>query len=216
MAILTLRVIDGCDRGRSYEGLTVPITIGREEGNAVQLNDERISRFHVKIQEEEDQLIITDLESTNGTKVNGQHIHLRILRRGDMIGIGRSLLIYGTRDEIDAQLRQQLAASENADGTLLAEDQALLGLEFDWENASPDAPVHSMTPPELPAGMSPSQAARLAELLDYLHLRMRGLIHSVSETGDDEKLTVNLQQWHNLVDLESRVAEYIRKIGEPG
>jgi hypothetical protein len=211
MTHLTFRVIDGCDCGLVYENLSVPVTIGREEGNAIQLNDERISRFHVKIQQEDDQLIITDLESTNGTRVNGQDIRLRILRHGDMIGIGRSLLLYGSRDEIDFQLREL-----DVDGTLMADSENLLGIEFDWDNTSPDAPIHSSIPPQLPSGLSPGQAARLVEMLDYMHLRIRGLVHSVSETGDSQQLTVNLQQWHNLVDLQSRLAEYIRTIGDPG
>ena len=212
MVSLTLRVIDGCDRGRVYEGLTVPVTIGREEGNAVQLNDERISRFHVKIQQEDDELIITDLESTNGTRVNGQDIRLRILRHGDMIGVGRSLLLYGSRPEIDLEFSQL-----DADGTLMADSKNLLGVEFDWEDVSPDASIHSAIPPELPTGLSPGQAARLAEVLDYMHLRMRGLIHSVLATGDGQWLTEDSQrQWQNLLDLEGRLGEYIRKIGDPG
>ena len=48
MATITLRVLDGADRGRSYDELGTPVTIGREEGNSIQLNDERVSRFHVK------------------------------------------------------------------------------------------------------------------------------------------------------------------------
>lgn len=211
MTLLTFRVIDGCDCGLVYENLPVPVTIGREEGNAIQLNDERISRFHVKIQQEDDELIVTDLESTNGTRVNGQDIRLRILRHGDMIGIGRSLLLYGSRDEIDLQLREL-----DVDGTLMADSENLLGIQFDWDNTSPDAPIHSSIPPQLPSGLTPGQAARLVEMLDYMHLRIRGLVYSVSETGDSQQLTVNLQQWHNLVDLQSRLAEYIRTIGDPG
>ena len=67
MAHITLRVLDGADRGRVYDQMTVPITIGREEGNNIQLNDERVSRFHLKIQEDQGKLVLTDLESTNGT-----------------------------------------------------------------------------------------------------------------------------------------------------
>ncbi|HEV3023742.1 MAG TPA: FHA domain-containing protein, partial [Pirellulales bacterium] len=90
MALITLRILDGADRGRTFDGLQTPVTIGREEGNSVQLNDERVSRFHLKIQEDQDKLVLTDLESTNGTKVNGEDIQLRILRVGDMISVGRS------------------------------------------------------------------------------------------------------------------------------
>ena len=80
---ITLRVLDGADRGKTFDNLPLPVTIGREEGNTIQLNDERISRFHIKIQEDNSKFILTDLESTNGTKVNGDEIRLRILRYGD-------------------------------------------------------------------------------------------------------------------------------------
>src|SRR6187401_3112733 len=88
IAGITIRVLDGADRGRVFDNLLPPISIGREEGNSIQLNDERVSRYHVKIQEDHNRLVITDLESTNGTKVNGEDIQLRILRYGDMIQLG--------------------------------------------------------------------------------------------------------------------------------
>ena len=103
---ITLRVLDGADRGQIYENLVAPITIGREEGNSVQLNDERISRFHLKIQEDQDKLVLTDLESTNGTRVNGEDTHLRILRYGDVVSVGRSVLLFGTRDQIAGRLEE--------------------------------------------------------------------------------------------------------------
>ena len=104
MPLVSLRVLDGSDRGKLFEGLEPPVTIGREEGNTIQLNDERVSRFHVKIQDDHDRLVLTDLESTNGTKVNGEAIQLRILRVGDTVALGRSVLLFGSRDEIAEQL----------------------------------------------------------------------------------------------------------------
>ena len=77
MALITLRVLDGADRGRTFQALPTPVTIGREEGNSVQLNDERVSRYHLKIQEDQSQFVLTDLDSTNGTKVNGEDAQLR-------------------------------------------------------------------------------------------------------------------------------------------
>ena len=85
MAYITLRVLHGADRGRIFERLPTPVTIGREEGNSIQLNDERISRYHLKLQVDNDKVVATDLESTNGTKVNGEEIQVRIIRDGDMI-----------------------------------------------------------------------------------------------------------------------------------
>src|SRR4029450_10592246 len=97
---ITIRVLDGADRGRVFQNLNPPIPIGREEGNTIQLNDERVSRYHVKIQEDHNRLVITDLESTNGSKVNGEDVQLRILRFGDMIQLGRSVLLFGSREQI--------------------------------------------------------------------------------------------------------------------
>ena len=90
MAFVTLRVLHGADRGKVFEHLSTPVTVGREEGNTIQLNDERISRYHLKLQEDDDKVILTDLESTNGTKVNGEDIQVRIVRHGDMIYIANS------------------------------------------------------------------------------------------------------------------------------
>src|SRR5215510_7976738 len=106
MSLITLRVLDGADRGRIYDDVPTPVTIGREEGNTIQLNDERVSRFHLKIQEDRDKVVLTDLESSNGTKVNGEDIQLRILRFGDMISVGRSVLLFGSRDQIANRLAE--------------------------------------------------------------------------------------------------------------
>ena len=78
MVLITLRIIDGSDRGRVFADVPTPLTIGREEGNHIQLNDERISRFHLKIQEDQHKIVLTDLQSTNGTKVNGESVQLWI------------------------------------------------------------------------------------------------------------------------------------------
>ncbi len=104
MAEITLRVLDGADCGRVCEELPTPVCIGREEGNTIQVNDERVSRFHVKIQADQDKIVITDLESTNGTKINGEDIQLRILRYGDTIMLGRTVLLFGSREQIAERL----------------------------------------------------------------------------------------------------------------
>ena len=111
MAVITLRVIDGADRGRVFADMPTPLTIGREEGNPIQLNDERISRFHLKIQEDQHKIVLTDLQSTNGTKVNGESVQIWVLRPGDVIALGRTLLVFGSREEI----AQRLAALRSVD-----------------------------------------------------------------------------------------------------
>src|SRR5919204_2095684 len=100
MTTVCLQVLEGVDKGRVFRDLATPLTIGREEGNLLRLNDERVSRYHAKIQQDNDDIILTDLESTNGTRVNGNVIQIRRLRPGDRVGVGRSVLLFGSEKEI--------------------------------------------------------------------------------------------------------------------
>jgi hypothetical protein len=222
MAQITLRVLDGADRGRVFENLQTPVTIGREEGNLLQLNDERVSRFHVKIQEDQEKVVLTDLESTNGTKVNGEDIQLRILRYGDIITIGRSVLLFGSRGEIAGRLASLRGDAPPPGGTIgpddlpAADHAASLDFELNWSD-DPDvqSTLHNLQPPELPERLTPGQAAQLFELLEYLHIRIRDLLSSVKIKSDAERVTLEARQWQNLLDLQARVAAYLRAIGQP-
>lgn len=217
---ITIRVLDGADRGRVFQNLNPPITIGREEGNTIQLNDERVSRYHVKIQEDHNRLVITDLESTNGSKVNGEDVQLRILRFGDMIQLGRSVLLFGSREQI-AQRLARLRADESDSRTpdpeqAKAANISSLDFELNWsEDADLQATIHALEPPELPERLTPGQAAQLAELLEFLHLRLRNLIGSVHGDSKSNKMLLDLRQWQALIDLQARLSEYLRQVGEP-
>ncbi|TWT32711.1 FHA domain-containing protein [Blastopirellula retiformator] len=226
MALVTLRIIDGADRGTVFDRLETPVTIGREEGNTLQLKDERVSRFHVKIQEDHGKIVLVDLESTNGTRVNGEDIHLRILRYGDMIHVGRSVILYGSEDEIAdrlAQLRVQRqkerGEEERTNGPLNPSDSASsLEFELNWNNQEEDlqAAIYSLEPPELPERLSPAQAAQLAELMEYIHIRIRHLLLSVEVNDAAEKVALDTREWQNLLDLQARISILLRRIGDPG
>ena len=221
MAQITLRVLDGADRGRAFDELSTPVTIGREEGNSLQLNDERVSRFHVKIQEDQDKIVVTDLGSTNGTKINGEDTQLRILRYGDIISLGRSVLLFGSREQIAGRLAD-LRGESSPSGTLSGEDPVRPGragsldFELNW-SVDPDvqSTLHTLQAPDLPDRMSPGQAAQLCELLEYLHLRMRDLLNSVRIKPDADHVALEPRQWQNLIDLQARLALYLRAVGQP-
>src|SRR5260370_1282849 len=57
MPMVTFQVLEGIDKGRSFRELPTPISIGREEGNVVRLNDERVSRFPAKVQADNEENI---------------------------------------------------------------------------------------------------------------------------------------------------------------
>ncbi len=213
MTPITLRVLEGADKGRVFSDIGLPITLGREEGNSIQLNDERVSRYHAKIQEDHNELVLTDLESTNGTKVNGEDTQLRILRFGDMITMGRSTILYGSRQQIDdrwnkfkSESREHSAEPEAVDDMLsqkMADDShyQLSLLEED--------------PPQLPQRLSPGQAAQMAEMLEYIHLRLRKLVKRIEVSKNGRVVQVNFNEWQHLLDLQARISEYLREIGHP-
>ena len=223
MAQITLRVLDGADRGRTFADVPTPLTIGREEGNPIQLNDERISRFHLKIQEDQDKIVLTDLQSTNGTKVNGENVQIWALRPGDVVLLGRTLMVFGSHEEIAERLAALRGVDLSDSVTLgsgeLDEEPGAASLDFELNfSEDPDAQalLHTLALPELPGSLSPGQAAQLAEMLQYINLRMRGLIQSVKPKPKSDRVTLEQRQWQNLIDLEDRLAGYLRRIGEPG
>jgi pSer/pThr/pTyr-binding forkhead associated (FHA) protein len=223
MALVTLRILDGTDRGRTFEDLPTPITIGREDGNTIQLNDDRVSRFHVKIQEDREKVVLVDLESTNGTQVNGESVQMRILRYGDMLTIGRSVILYGSRDQIAARLAALRKTGADSDEYLTSDeirqslDEAVsLDFELNWsKDENLPSTLHILEPPVPPEGLDPIQSAQLSEMIEYLHIRMRVLLASVKVSENESRVTLDQRQWQSLVDLQARLAKYLRMISEP-
>ncbi len=205
MHTITLRVLQGADRGRVFDDLRTPITIGREEGNVVQLNDERISRYHMKIQDDNGRLVVTDLESTNGTRVNGHVCSLKILRNGDTISVGRTILLVGNRDLAPV-------GTVSADDLSSSSDEDPLGTSTRIQAISSFGANQQAT---LPGGLSPGQAAELRELLDHIHSGMRAVIENASVDEKGNQATVNHQAWQTLLATQSEVSELIRAIEDP-
>ncbi len=217
MNAITLGVLDGSDRGRVFQDVPPPVTIGREEGNTIQLNDERVSRFHIKIQEDNENLVLTDLESTNGTKVNGEEIQLRILRVGDMISVGRSVLLLGSRDDIAKRVSKLKSGShaKQLDSKLDFSDHVEDFAKAAKHDSKLQAKIYDLDPPELPSRMSPGQAAQLSEVLEFIHLQIRDLVSDIQADRKGEKIEIEFQRWQSLLDLQARLSEYLRHIGNP-
>ena len=85
----------------SMEGRETPIRgqgirIGRGEGNDIQLQDLKASRFHAEIRMTDEVLQVIDLDSSNGTFVNGERLaphQPRLLSAGDEIIFGRTKFV---------------------------------------------------------------------------------------------------------------------------
>lgn len=212
MANISLQVIQGADRGKFFANLPTPITIGREEGNTVQLNDERISRYHIKIQEDNDNLVLTDLDSTNGTQVNGHDCQLRIIRIGDIISMGRSVLLVGSKEQIAEHVESLTATGEPK------KDQGDVEQEFE---VSPEA--HLLAKQlrnlrenfSLPDRLSPCQSAQLSELLEVILNRISSITNSTKVSNGESQVNVSSVQWQLMLELASKLGVAIRELGDP-
>lgn len=65
------------------------MTIGRSEQADIQVNSDFISRVHARLVSTEDSVILEDVDSKNGIKVNSKLTNRHPLRHGDVIGLGK-------------------------------------------------------------------------------------------------------------------------------
>jgi len=234
MASVTFQVLEGIDKGRVFRNLATPVTIGREEGNLLRLNDERVSRFHAKLQLDNGDYVLTDLESTNGTRVNGNTVQIRRLQAGDRVGVGRSLLLFGSNEEIAARMSALATQAAPAGGSppqpgaiepTLAQT---LDPEFDQDrefdlNVRTDVTLkddgtlfvgkHALPP--LPQKLTPAQAARMAEILDFMHRGLTRAIENVVTNEEGTQVTVGFSDWQRILAVQMLLARYLRAIADP-
>ena len=77
---MNLYFLNGTKKGEKWELVPPGICIGREVDNDIQLLIAGVSRYHAKIEYDQDgQWKILDLGSTNGTKVNGKKIEQEVI-----------------------------------------------------------------------------------------------------------------------------------------
>jgi len=103
--VLILSVIQGPDKGRRYElPEHEPQLLGRSS-EALPISDNAISRRHAELTPDEGLWYIRDLQSQNGTYVNGVRLADRQrLRPGDQIRVGQSLFVFGQTDVRDPDI----------------------------------------------------------------------------------------------------------------
>ncbi len=101
----SLFVIQGFNKGARYDlaAHEGAMTIGREAGNLVRLDDNEVSRRHAEIRRVGQGFVVGDLKSSNGTYLNNRKVERAELSSGDQIQIGRTILVYSKDDDLPAQ-----------------------------------------------------------------------------------------------------------------
>jgi class 3 adenylate cyclase len=84
-----LRLRTGAQVGAAL-AINKPTVLGREADIAI--DDHEISRRHARIRHEGEDLVVEDLGSSNGTWVNGNRVERAVLRPGDVLTLGRTII----------------------------------------------------------------------------------------------------------------------------
>lgn len=87
--------------------LAQPVTIGRDKDNTLVLDDPTISRFHARIDPTPDGHVLKDLDSENGTYVNGREVEQVTLQNFDVVTIGSVQLQYDGYSLVPLDLRRE-------------------------------------------------------------------------------------------------------------
>ena len=82
------------------------LTIGRKEENDLVIDNQAISGSHARIIKEDDNFIIEDLNSLNGTFVDGKKVSKYILNNGDIVLIGNHTLEFISEKPGDEQAKK--------------------------------------------------------------------------------------------------------------
>jgi two-component system, cell cycle response regulator len=90
--------------------------IGRSSQAQLQIDHESVSRRHAKIVCTDSGIVLSDMESTNGTYVNDEPITERTLTHGDLLKVGRTILKYLSTDNIEAAYYEEIHRLLTIDG----------------------------------------------------------------------------------------------------
>ena len=96
-----LIALSGPARGTSFALTEDEVSIGREPANGIRVDDDSVSRRHCLIKRENESFRVIDLESYNGTFVNGVPVGEHALNHGDQVAVGKVVFLF-LLDETEA------------------------------------------------------------------------------------------------------------------
>lgn len=209
MTFVTLKVLEGMDRGVVYSKLPLPVTIGRESDSDVRVDDDRASRAHAKLQDHGGQVILTDIDSTNGTRVNGHPIQMRVMQHGDVILIGRCSLLFQVWPD-----SEPLTSVEDPRQTVQDPfeelDEGGIGEE--------PGELFPLGRPPIPGQLDMLQRVQLSDLLSYVHEQLGIVVKGAVEDLHGSKtrsIKCDVATWNKLTALQAALAEDLHKINNP-
>ena len=113
----SLVISRGRNQGNKYLLTDHSVQIGRDKSNCISVMDTEVSRFHCQVLIRDNEIVIEDKQSSNGTFVNGKRIQRTILSSDDSIRIGKTELVfdYGSVELSDTDYGQNIDSQRDTD-----------------------------------------------------------------------------------------------------
>ena len=99
-----LVAIDGPLSGRTFYLDGPVLSIGRLVSNDIYLEDPFVSRHHSVIRNQDGQYLIEDVNSANGTYVDGQRVDAGPIKEGSIIQIGASRFLFRIAEDLRSEI----------------------------------------------------------------------------------------------------------------
>jgi signal transduction histidine kinase len=108
----SLFVIRGNDQGTRFDLEEAIVRLGRDKSCTLHLHDTEVSRQHAELRRTHREYTVSDLNSSNGTFVNGARVQQHALASGDQVQVGATLMLYtGPADESGGGLDKSVSIS---------------------------------------------------------------------------------------------------------
>ncbi|MEM9193427.1 MAG: sigma 54-interacting transcriptional regulator [Myxococcota bacterium] len=95
-----VEVVSGPDQGTQATG-DRELSVGTAKGNDLVLTDPTVSRYHIQLRRDPKGLLLTDLESTNGTRLGRTQLMTAVLGPGSVLALGDTELRVGEGSEVE-------------------------------------------------------------------------------------------------------------------
>jgi pSer/pThr/pTyr-binding forkhead associated (FHA) protein len=102
-----LKILEGQEKDKVYSFNKPHVTIGRTANNDLVIKDPSISRHHALIVYKDFRFIVKDLDSSNGTRLNGVLIKQKVLATGDVVRFGNVELLFDLSDVTTAKSKSK-------------------------------------------------------------------------------------------------------------
>lgn len=184
------------------------ITIGRQEGNTIRLTERNVSRHHARLSRQNGQVLIEDLGSYNGIRVNGDRIAGRVqVEDGDLIQIGDYDLAVQAEEPVTVAtavpLKPELLPPL---GVPPGSDSAATVRALPLVPDTPPAPLEGVRdrPPPAPATLPERSSSQATETDDEAD--DDALEADLSPTGEAELSDLDLTEAPRLVAMSTELA----------